>query len=215
MSASSSTDLPSPIPLKGSAAFITDGGSAANSPSRTDWLQLLPASRSAEGLSRRRRRQPLTFASRVDAFSLNLQTSAMRTAVRRAIDIASQAFGWVDITVACAARDYFAPAETITAEGFRTMIDIDLPDPMVAFVDHSKSEIEEPRTGASARSRRYNSATGEYAVSDRYRPPQSAMAQGSAVAQTRVPDDVTSVVSTTSGYRRAAQAADTFRDWTC
>jgi NAD(P)-dependent dehydrogenase (short-subunit alcohol dehydrogenase family) len=135
MSASSSTDLPSPIPLKGSAAFITDGGSAANSPSRTDWLQLLPVSRSAEGLSRRRRRQPLTFASRVDAFSLNLQTSAMRTAVRRAIDIASQAFGWVGITVACAARDYFAPAETITAEGFRTMIDIDLPDPMGGIVN--------------------------------------------------------------------------------
>lgn len=215
MSASSSTDLPSPIPLKGSAAFITDGGSAVNSPPRTDWPQLLPESRSAEGLSRRRRRQPLTFASRVDAFSLNPQTSAMRTAVRRAIDIASQAFGWVDITVACAAQNFFAPAATITAEGFRTMIDIDLPDPMVAFVAHSKSEIEEPRTSASARRRRHNSATGEHAVSDRYRPTPSAMAQRSAVAHTHVTDDGTSVVSLASGYSRAAQAADTFREWTC
>ncbi|BBZ66801.1 hypothetical protein MINS_22300 [Mycolicibacterium insubricum] len=119
-------DLLSPELLSGTAAFVTGGGSGINLAiahglaSVGADLMICGRTRSrldaaADELSAHGGRVLTAVADVRDAEAL---TVAITTAVER--------FGRLDSVIAGAAGNFFAPAETISPNGFRTVIDIDL-----------------------------------------------------------------------------------------
>ncbi len=121
------SDLLSPNLLRGSAAFLTGGGSGINLAiahglasvgadiaicgRNTDKLDA-----AAEEL---RSRHPVrVVATPADVRDLD--------ALQHAVDTAAEQLGRLDTVVAGAAGNFFAPAEAISSNGFRTVVDIDL-----------------------------------------------------------------------------------------
>ncbi|MGW5075254.1 SDR family oxidoreductase [Rhodococcus sp. NPDC004095] len=120
------TDLVSPTILTGRSVFVTGGGSGINyaiadafasvgadvaicgrTPEKLD--------AAAETLRRHGTRVLTTPADVRDAEALTA-----------AVDRASSEFGRLDTVIAGAAGNFYAPAESISPNGFRTVIDIDL-----------------------------------------------------------------------------------------
>lgn len=120
------TDLVSPNLLSGNAAFVTGGGSGINL-AIAGALASVGADVAICGRSQ----------DRLDAAAAELRRHGGRVmavaadvrdtdALDRAIGAAAESFGHLDTVIAGAAGNFFAPAEAISANGFRTVIEIDL-----------------------------------------------------------------------------------------
>ncbi|BBY81643.1 hypothetical protein MPUL_28010 [Mycolicibacterium pulveris] len=110
----------------GTAAFVTGGGSGINL-AIAHGLASVGADVAICGRSQ----------EKLDAAASQLRDHGVRVApvaadvrddksLAQAIDTAAETFGRLDTVVAGAAGNFFASAETISANGFRTVVDIDL-----------------------------------------------------------------------------------------
>lgn len=118
--------LLSPTLLAGTAAFVTGGGSGINL-AIAHGLSSVGADVAICGRT----------ADKLEAAAAELRghggdVFAVAADVRRpddlkeAVDAAAERFGRLDTVVCGAAGNFFAPAETLSANGFRTVVDIDL-----------------------------------------------------------------------------------------
>lgn len=117
--------LPSDL-LAGHAVFITGGGSGINL-AIAHGLASVGADIAICGRSQ----------DKLDAAAAQLREHGVRVvtvaadvrdsdAMNRAVNAAAEDFGRLDTVVAGAAGNFFAPAEAISPNGFRTIVDIDL-----------------------------------------------------------------------------------------
>ncbi|MFJ2667545.1 SDR family oxidoreductase [Nocardia fluminea] len=124
--ASRLTDLVSPTLLTGRAVFVTGGGSGINY-AIADAFASVGANVAICG------RTP----EKLDAAAETLRRHGTRIlaapadvrdaeALDAAVDLAATEFGGLDTVVAGAAGNFYAPAESISPNGFRTVVDIDL-----------------------------------------------------------------------------------------
>jgi NAD(P)-dependent dehydrogenase (short-subunit alcohol dehydrogenase family) len=119
-------ELVSPTLLKGRAAFITGGGSGINL-AIAHGMASVGADVAICGRS----------ADKLDAAAVELRPHGVRVvtvpadvrdseALRHSVDTAAAELGRLDTVVAGAAGNFFAPAEAMSVNGFRAVIDIDL-----------------------------------------------------------------------------------------
>lgn len=119
-------ELVSPTLLAGTSAFVTGGGSGINlaiaHALASVGADVAICGRSAEKLE----------AAAGELRAHGTDTLAVAADVRRpedlkaAVDTAAERFGRLDTMVCGAAGNFFAPAEALSPNGFRTVVDIDL-----------------------------------------------------------------------------------------
>lgn len=119
-------ELVSPTLLAGTSAFVTGGGSGINLA-----IAHAPASVGADIAICGRSAEKLEAAAG-ELRAHGTDTLAVAADVRRpedlkaAVDTAAERFGRLDTMVCGAAGNFFAPAEALSPNGFRTVVDIDL-----------------------------------------------------------------------------------------
>ncbi|QLL10423.1 SDR family oxidoreductase [Mycobacterium vicinigordonae] len=119
-------DLLSPALLRGKAAFVTGGGSGVNL-AIAHGLASVGADVAICGRSQERLDEAATqlqvHGRKILALSADVRDAAR---LAGAVDTAARTFGRLDAVVAGAAGNFFAPAQDISPNGFRAVIDIDL-----------------------------------------------------------------------------------------
>lgn len=120
------TDYFKPDLLKGRTAFITGGGSGVN----LAIGRALAALGARIGICGRTEERLNSGRAALEALGAPVFTAIADVrdadAVERALDGTKAALGPVDILVCGAAGNFVAPAEAISAKGFRTVVEIDL-----------------------------------------------------------------------------------------
>lgn len=120
------TDYFKPDLLKGRTAFITGGGSGVN----LAIGRALAALGARIGICGRTEERLNSGRAALEALGAPVFTAIADVrdadAVERALDGTKAALGPVDILVCGAAGNFVAPAEGISAKGFRTVVEIDL-----------------------------------------------------------------------------------------
>lgn len=120
------TDLLSPDLLRGSAVFVTGGGSGINLGIARCFAEV-----GADVAICGRTEEKLTAAAEgLRAYGIRVSTAVADVrdpdAVAAALGKAADELGPVSAVVAGAAGNFLAPAEAMSSKGFRTVVDIDL-----------------------------------------------------------------------------------------